>query len=61
MTFVLPYAFMAYYPTHHFFQLDIRGAPAFFAYLTPLVAALSTVVAIGVWSFGLRHYQSTGT
>jgi ABC-2 type transport system permease protein len=61
MTFVLPFAFMAYYPTHYFFQLDIRGAPAFFAYLTPLVAVLSAVVAVGVWSVGLRHYQGTGT
>ena len=61
MTFVLPYAFMAYYPTHYFFQLEVRGVPGFFAYLTPLVAVLSAVVAIGVWSLGLRHYQSTGT
>jgi ABC-2 type transport system permease protein len=61
MTFVLPYAFMAYYPTLYFFQLDAGTFPRFFAYLTPLVAAVSTVIAIAVWSVGVRHYQSTGT
>lgn len=61
LTFILPYAFMAYFPTLYFFQLEVEGFPAFLAYLTPLVAAVSTVVAIGAWSFGLRHYKSTGT
>ncbi len=61
MTFVLPYAFMAYYPTLHFFQLDVEGFPRFLAYLTPVVAAASMVIAYVVWMFGLRHYQSTGT
>jgi ABC-2 type transport system permease protein len=61
MTYALPYAFMAYYPTHHFFQLDADGFPAFFAYLSPAVACASTIVAVAVWSIGLRRYQSTGT
>ena len=56
----VPYAFIAYYPTLYFFQLD-AGPFAFLAYLTPLVAVLTTVVAVVFWSFGLRHYQSTGT
>jgi len=61
ITFVFPYAFIAYYPTLHFFQLDVERFPRFFAYLTPLVALVSTVIAVAFWSFGLRHYQSTGT
>jgi ABC-2 type transport system permease protein len=61
MTFVFPYAFMAYYPTLYFFQLDVKGMPGFLAYLTPLVAVVATMVAIVAWSVGLRHYQSTGT
>ena len=35
--------------------------PGSFAYLTPVVAAVSTAIAVAFWSFGLRHYQSTGT
>jgi ABC-2 type transport system permease protein len=61
ITFVFPYAFIAYYPTLHFFQLDVELYPRAFAYLTPLVALVSTAIAVAFWSFGLRHYQSTGT
>ena len=59
--FVFPYAFMAYYPTLYSFQPDVKGMPGFLGHVTPLVAVVTTVVAIAVWSVGLRHYQSTGT
>jgi ABC-2 type transport system permease protein len=61
ITFVFPYAFIAYYPTLHFFQIDVEMFPGVFAYLTPVVAVASTAIAVAFWSFGLRHYQSTGT
>lgn len=61
LTFVFPYGFMAYYPTRHFFQLTGGDYPAFFAYLSPLVAAVTLLAALAFWSLGLRHYQSTGT
>jgi ABC-2 type transport system permease protein len=61
ITFVFPYAFIAYYPTLHFFQIEVEMFPGVFVYLTPVVALVSTVVAVAFWSFGLRHYQSTGT
>lgn len=61
ITFVLPYAFMAYFPTLHFFQIDVEMFPGFFVYLTPIVAVAATAIAVAFWSFGLRHYQSTGT
>jgi ABC-2 type transport system permease protein len=61
ITFVFPYAFMAYFPTLHFFQVDVPMFPGVFAYLTPVVAVASTAIAVAFWSFGLRHYQSTGT
>jgi len=61
ITFIFPYAFMAYYPTLYFFQIDVEMFPGVFAYLTPVVAVVSTAVAVAFWSFSLRHYQSTGT
>jgi ABC-2 type transport system permease protein len=61
ITFIFPYAFMAYFPTLYFFQIDVEMFPGFFVYLTPVVAVASTAIAVAFWSFGLRHYQSTGT
>jgi ABC-2 type transport system permease protein len=61
ITFVFPYAFIAYYPTLHFFQVDVETFPGVFVYGTPVVALVSTAIAVAFWSFGLRHYQSTGT
>jgi ABC-2 type transport system permease protein len=61
LTFVFPYAFIAYLPTLHFFQVDVEMLPGFFSYLTPVVAVVSTVIAVAFWSFGLKHYRSTGT
>lgn len=61
LTFVFPFGFMAYYPTHHFFRLVPVDTPGFFPYLSPLVAVGALLVALGFWSLGLRHYQSTGT
>ena len=61
LTFVFPYAFVAYYPTHYFFQLDARIFHESYAYATPLVAVTAVAVALIFWAIGLRHYQSTGT
>ena len=61
MTFIFPFAFMAYYPTHYFFRLNVEIYPNYFTYLTPLVALVSWLIAFGFWSVGLRYYQSTGT
>lgn len=61
ITFVFPFAFVAYFPTLYFFQRDIEMFPGFFVFLTPVVAVVSTAIAVVFWSFGLRQYQSTGT
>ncbi len=61
LTFIFPYGFIAYYPAQHFLQLASADYPAFFPYLSPLVAAITLLVALTLWSLGLRHYQSTGT
>jgi ABC-2 type transport system permease protein len=61
ITFIFPYAFIAYYPTLYFFQVEVEMFPGVFVYGTPVVALLSTAIAVAFWSFGLRHYQSTGT
>ena len=61
LTFLFPFAFIAYYPAHHFFQIVPQETPAFFPYISPLVAGVSLTIAIIFWSLGVKHYQSTGT
>jgi ABC-2 type transport system permease protein len=61
LTFIFPYGFIAYYPAYHFFQQPPATAPAFFPYLSPLVAGILLVLGLACWRFGLRHYHSTGT
>lgn len=61
LTYLFPFAFIAYYPAHHFLQITPQVGAAFFPYLSPLVAAVCAAVAFAAWSFGLRHYQGTGT
>jgi ABC-2 type transport system permease protein len=61
MTFIFPFAFMAYYPTHYFFHQPSTLFSPWMPYLTPLAATLSLAVAWSFWSFGVKHYQSSGT
>jgi ABC-type uncharacterized transport system permease subunit len=45
--FMFSFAFMAYYPTHYFFQLDAQIYSGVFPYLTPLMAIVSFSIAFG--------------
>lgn len=58
ISFVLPFAFVNYYPAQLFIGKGI--APAL-AYLTPVVAIITFAVAYSVWKLGLKNYQSTGS
>jgi len=58
LTFVLPFAWVAYMPATWFVGgPDVRN----WALLTPLVALLVLVLAYGIWRAGLRRYSSTGS
>ncbi len=61
LTYLFPFAFIAYYPAHHFLGLPLQFGASFFPYLSPVVALLALALSTTFWSFGLRHYQSTGT
>lgn len=58
MSFVLPFAFVTYYPAQLFVGQGI--APAL-GYLTPLVGLIVFGIAYVVWSIGIRAYTSTGS
>lgn len=58
LSFILPFAFVTYYPAQVFLE---RGSYMAFAYLSPAAALISFLVAYIFWNFGLRHYTSTGS
>jgi ABC-2 type transport system permease protein len=58
LTFVLPFAWVAYMPATWFVGgPDVRS----WALLTPLVALVVLSLAYGIWKAGLRRYSSTGS
>lgn len=62
LAFVVPMAFVAYYPVLLILgRPDPIGLPAFTPLLTPAVAAGLVLVAFLVWRTGVRHYRGTGS
>lgn len=62
MAFVVPGAFVAYYPALALLDRpDPLGAPAWFGWISPLVAAAIATLAVLIWRFAVRHYRGTGS
>jgi ABC-2 type transport system permease protein len=57
--FVLPLAFVAYFPVRVLLGKDGIG-PAQLGYASPLVAAAGSLVAYAVWERAVRRYRSAG-
>lgn len=55
ITYILPYVFVAYYPTMNYLGMD-----KYMIYLSPIVAIVSWIIAINVWNWALKKYRSTG-
>jgi len=62
LTFVLPYAFVNYYPATYFLHKvsDADFSPLL-QYMAPAVGLVLIVIAVKFWNFGIRHYGSTGS
>ena len=61
-TYIVPVIFLNYYPALYILdKADPLGAPLFARFLAPIVGIGVFCLAIAVWRFGIRHYQSTGT
>lgn len=62
LTFILPFAFMNFYPASVLLGKDIpEGYPAILPYLSPLVGMFVFALSILLWNWGLKHYKSTGS
>jgi ABC-2 type transport system permease protein len=57
ITWVLPFAFISFYPAALIFG---RPEGQVLGWLTPLVAVVSGLLALGIFRAGLRRYESTG-
>lgn len=57
LKWVIPFAFVAFYPATHFF--DRSGFEAL-CYLTPVVAVATAAIAAVAWQYGVSKYSSTG-
>jgi ABC-2 type transport system permease protein len=63
LSFVLPFAFMNYFPASYFLQktdLGMQLNPSV-GLLTPAIGAAWTGLAYVFWRVGLRYYQGTGS
>lgn len=56
LTFILPFAFVAYFPLLNIFEIN-----TYMAYLSPIVAIILWIVTVKVWNICLNKYRSTGT
>ncbi|ENH95631.1 ABC transporter permease [Gracilibacillus halophilus YIM-C55.5] len=62
LTFVLPFAFVNFYPAQFFLQKE--GNDLFHPLLqfgTPIVGIITIFIAYYIWSVGVNNYQSTGS
>ena len=60
-TFVVPLAFVNYFPTLHLLdKADPHSTPAVLALISPIIEVVFLAVSSRVWRFGVSHYQSTG-
>lgn len=55
ITIILPFAFVAYYPT-----MDYLGINTYLIYLSPIITIILWVIAIKAWNLALNKYRSTG-
>lgn len=60
VTFVLPFAFINYYPAAAIVGADTAAAPHVLGYVAPAVGVLVLLVGVRVFNLGLRRYQSAG-
>ena len=62
LLFVVPLAFGVYMPTCYLLNRALPlNLPVWVVFLAPLAALSFAGIALWLWGFGVRHYQSTGS
>jgi ABC-2 type transport system permease protein len=57
-TFIIPIAFMAYYPSLEFLETK---QPVFLTYFTPIYGIIFFFISYKVWMKGAKSYSGTGS
>jgi ABC-2 type transport system permease protein len=61
MTFVVPFAFVNYFPAQYILRKDdMAQYPEVFMYLTPIIGIVLYVLAYAFWKYSLKYYKSSG-
>ena len=61
-TYIVPVIFISYFPVLHILELPSQfEIPHWVPYLAPVIGMVFITVALFFWSYGIKHYQSTGT
>jgi ABC-2 type transport system permease protein len=58
LTFLLPFAFVGFYPAAYFLDRDNWGGMAF---LTPVMGAVFLTLGLLLWNYGVRKYRGAGS
>ena len=61
LTFVLPYAFISFFPAERILGIDSQSFPFWFAFLTLPIGFILIFIAYKLWFVGLKYYESTGS
>lgn len=56
ITAILPFAFVAYYPT-----INYLGMNSTMIYIAPIIMVILWIIAVKIWNLALNKYRSTGT
>jgi ABC-2 type transport system permease protein len=60
--FVIPLGCVTYFPAVAIMgRYDPLGTPPLLQWLSPLAGPIFLTISLQAWSFGVRHYQSTGS
>lgn len=60
MVYIMPFAFVNYFPAAYLLEKNDMSYPEFYMYLTPAVGAAMYLLAYLFWRFSIRFYKSSG-
>ena len=60
MIYVMPFAFVNYFPAQYLLRKEDMTYPSIYMYLTPVVGVVMYLLAYAFWRYSIRFYKSSG-